>query len=154
MAGAEELAGGGCLEALGLGACCGGVCNCLCCGDPEKTCEMCCAGCTLETLGLAGCCEGCCTCCCGEGDGPGCCISILEACGAAACCEALGCLACCACCCPCCCRPRKEAGPEMGAPAYPTQPMGPPMYPGQPMGPPMYPPPPQMMGYPVGEYRY
>eukprot|EP00414_Alexandrium_minutum_P006617 CAMPEP_0113818784 /NCGR_PEP_ID=MMETSP0328-20130328/413_1 /TAXON_ID=39455 /ORGANISM="Alexandrium minutum" /LENGTH=194 /DNA_ID=CAMNT_0000786719 /DNA_START=63 /DNA_END=650 /DNA_ORIENTATION=+ /assembly_acc=CAM_ASM_000350 len=40
MAGAEELAGGGCLEALGLGACCGGVCNCLCCGDPEKTCEI------------------------------------------------------------------------------------------------------------------
>merc|ERR1711941_217991 len=95
-------AGGGCLEALGLAACCGGICNCCWGGSTEQSCLMCCSGCTLETLGLAACCDGLCTCCgcCGDGE-KGCC-HILEACSLCACFEAMGCMACCALCCPCC----------------------------------------------------
>mmetsp|Transcript_37223 Transcript_37223/g.107490 ORF Transcript_37223/g.107490 Transcript_37223/m.107490 type:complete len:196 (-) Transcript_37223:117-704(-) len=62
----ETAAEVGCLESIGLAACCGALCSC-CCGDGsvEEVAEFGCLTCCIECLGLAACCRLCCdTCCC------------------------------------------------------------------------------------------
>merc|ERR1719356_2449766 len=75
---AEELAGAaetvaevGCLESLGLAACCGTCCSC-CLGDgsASEAAEFGCLTCCIECLGCAVCCRmvcGACCCCCSGG---------------------------------------------------------------------------------------
>mmetsp|Transcript_15106 Transcript_15106/g.32554 ORF Transcript_15106/g.32554 Transcript_15106/m.32554 type:complete len:203 (+) Transcript_15106:78-686(+) len=64
----EAAAEIGCLESVGLAACCGTCCSC-CCGDgsASEAAEFGCLTCCIECLGCAACvrlcCESCCCCC-------------------------------------------------------------------------------------------